>query len=334
MTTTDDQLPGGWFRPQNPHAPSWVNGQDGQAEPYQRLSKPGTDLDTELPKPLLVGRLDPIEATLLYGEGGVGKGALACEWVRRLGVGGHTVLILDYEFHEGEWGRRLKGIGADPSTYHWLPPLRSGLRSLTDPKVAEAIKTEAEYLGASYLVIDSLVMACAGNDVSDPNVPIEYAASLQAIGLPSLSLGHVTKMHDLRYPFGSVFWHNMARMSFSLSRRGYDVLLHNRKASNYRPLPTQSVTYDWWDDVLRGVSEQRAELSLMDRIGEVLTEAGTGLSTKDIADGLNDGLEKSEQTSQDTVRATLTRDLRKLGMLSVVTKSGDIWDLRSRSDGG
>jgi len=41
-----------------------------------------------------------------------------------------------------------------------------------------------------------------------PGTVALYAARSSTIGIPVLSLAHVTKEGDLRYPFGSVFWHN------------------------------------------------------------------------------------------------------------------------------
>ena len=184
-------------------------------------------------------------------------------------------------------------------------------------------------VGATYVVIDSLVVACAGRDVSDPTTPALYAQALQAIGLPSLSLAHVTKLHDVRYPFGSAFWHNLARVTWSLIEKGGDILLTNRKASNYRRRGAYTVTFDWLHDVLREVNEQPASITLMERIVEALTEAKEPMSVAAMLTIINEGLPKEEHTSAATVRAAMSREVRNKGQAAAVTTAGEgAWTLR------
>ena len=45
---------------------------------------PLASIPTDPPPPLLIDRLDPEGHTILYGTGGIGKGALACSWIARL----------------------------------------------------------------------------------------------------------------------------------------------------------------------------------------------------------------------------------------------------------
>jgi hypothetical protein len=291
-----------------------------------RLSVPATDLNLAPPKPLLCGRLDPIEASILFGPGGVGKGALACEYIRRLVGEGHVVLILDFEDHGDEWGRRMSGLGVDLTRVHWMAPFKHGLGALFDGKTAAAIKAEIDAVGATYLVIDSIIVACAGFEVAAPETPGLYAKALQFFGLPSLSLGHVNRQHDLRYPFASVFWHNLARVTWSLAEKGGDILLQNRKASNYERQGAFTVAYEWWNNALREVTETPASITLMDRITEVLAERK--MTAPAITEAVNEGLPQDEHTSAGTIRAALSRELRK-GRAALVTKTGEEWSLRA-----
>src|SRR4051812_118896 len=76
-------------------------------------------ISTDPPPPMLVGRLDPEGHTILYGPGGVGKGALTCWWIVRLVTDGHRVLILDWEGHATEWARRIRSLDASALAGVW-----------------------------------------------------------------------------------------------------------------------------------------------------------------------------------------------------------------------
>lgn len=303
---------------------------EGEGEP---LSVRGDEMDTSPPRPLLLGRLDPTEPTILFGPGGVGKGALACSWIKGLTDDGHVVYILDYEDHEGEWGRRLKGIGTDLARVRWVPPFRRGLGGLLSGKASlERLKADMDAQGATYLVVDSIVIACAGSDVMDAATPPLYAEAIQFLGRPSLHLAHVTKAHDVRYPFGSVFWHNLARMTWSLSEKGGETILANQKASNYRRQGAQSVECLWIDGILRDVSERPAAQTLLDRIAEALGDGP--LTPKEIADALSEGLPPEERIARTTVAATLSRHLSAERERSRVTAVGEgRWGLRDAPAG-
>lgn len=282
-----------------------------------------SSLDRSLPPPLLLDRLDPRESTVLFGPGGVGKGSLACSWIARLVADGRRVLILDYESHDGEWARRLGGLGADLDGILYLAPLKERMGSLWHG--IEDIATIIRDGEVDYVVIDSAVAACHGSDVLKPETAALYMSAVQQLGVPSLTLAHVTKLHDARYPFGSVFWHNFTRVTWSLMEKGEDILLSCRKVNNYRRPGAQTVEMTWYEDTLREVTERPAGLTLLDRIEDVL-DTGETLTPKDIAGVLNDGYEASEHTSADSIRKILSRQLRTPD--SPVTKVGDGWVLR------
>jgi hypothetical protein len=150
-----------------------------------------------------------------------------------------VVLIVDYEDHEQEWRNRLEECGADLTRVYRLAPHSpawGGPRG-TIAVHALLIRRAASLVSASFLIVDSAVMALPGLDPSDPRAPQVYfrARALQTIGLPSSTLAHVNRAEDLRYPFGSVFWHNLARLTWSLSIDASGrLVLANRKA-NDRP---------------------------------------------------------------------------------------------------
>jgi hypothetical protein len=142
----------------------------------------------------------------------------------------------------------------------------------------------------------------------DPGTVALYAGALEYLGLPVLSLAHVTKADDLRYPFGSVFWHNLARVTWSLHRDGERTILTHRKANSYANQGKTVVTVTWRDGLPRDVAEQAFSVVVAARIEEVLVD--TSLAVGAIVARLNGDLEEGEQPIKaDTVRAALRRGL-------------------------
>jgi len=211
------------------------------------------ELSTDPPPPMLIDRLDPEGHTILFGTGGVGKGALTCEWLRKLVAEGQRPYIIDYEDHPQEWSRRLEGIGGDRSAVDIAYGLRKPLTDMCDT-FAEQIEAE----GHTVAVIDS-VSAATMADTSKEETASAYAKAVAVLGVPVVSLAHVTKGKDERhvYPFGSVHWHTRARVTWSLSADASGLVLVRRKANNYPPQPRYNVALTFRDNILRDVSSER-----------------------------------------------------------------------------
>jgi hypothetical protein len=231
------------------------------------------------------------------------------------------VLVLDSEDHGGEWRRRVEGL-AGPGVLDdilWIAPLRDGHGPIWTS--AEAIRDYALANDVDYIVVDSAAYACSGGDPSKAEIAIQYGAALQVIGIPSLTLAHVTKLHDARYPFGSAFWLSSTRAGWSLMPKGEDVLLVCRKASNYQKPGASTVTMTWFENILREVNERAAHLTLADRIAEILADGP--MTPTAITAALNEGVQADEHVSANTVRRTLNR-----GVGSRFTVDGDArWSL-------
>lgn len=290
-------------------------------------------LDRTPPPPLLLDRLDPLESTILYGPGGVGKGTLTVRWIVDLvTIREVRVLVLDYENHGPEWARRVFGLaGVDVlSSVEWRAPLAEARGPIWDH--ADWIRDTCARLGIGYVVIDSAIMACGGQDPLKPETPGHFNAAIQQLGLPSLTLAHVTKLHDARYPFGSVFWHNLARVTWSLMPKGEDIILTCRKANNYLKPSPQAITTTWHEGALGEVSERPAMFSLLDRLADALDD-GEPKTVSQLAALLNDGLDASEHTSSNAIRAVFSRDLTRNGKASRFTIDGaKRWSLRSTDE--
>jgi len=290
-------------------------------------------LDRTPPPPLLLDRLDPLESTILYGPGGVGKGTLTCRWISDLVVIREArVLILDYENHGPEWARRIFGLAGVNvlGSVEWRAPLVEGRGPIW--KHAEWIHDTCAVLNIGYVVIDSAIMACGGQDPLKPETPGFFFEAIQHLGVPSLTLAHVTKLHDARYPFGSVFWHNLARVTWSLMPKGEDIILTSRKANNYAKPSPQAITTTWHDGMLGEVSERPAMFSLLDRLADAF-EDGEPKAVSQLAAFLNDGLDASEHTTTNSIRGVLNRDLASHGQASRFTiDAAKRWSLRSNDE--
>lgn len=269
------------------------------------------EMSMDPPPPMLLGRLDPTGHTVLFGTGGVGKGLMAAWWTLALTKAGSRVLIVDYENHPDEWARRVYAMGGShllgevlhvsPLTAAW-----GGKRGAIWDQADDLRHLVADW-GATYLVIDSIVPACSGTDPLKPEAVSQYAAALELIGRPALSLGHVTKADDLRYPFGSVFWHNLSRVTWSAKRSGERILLTHRKHNNYERQPATLVEVAWLDGLPVDVAERPAGEELSQRISVALrTEP---LTVRQICDHLDEDLddEEAESTKPDSVRHALRR---------------------------
>lgn len=266
---------------------------------------PLESISTDPPPPLLVERLDPEGHTILYGTGGSGKGALSCYWIALMVRSGLTVLVLDYEDHGPEWSRRIAALAPDAHAsgrVFWYRPRRPLWQEAAD---LAAWTADA---GVNYVVVDSAVMGCLGSDPLSPEAAAQYAAGVADMGRPVLSLAHVTKMDDGRYPFGSVFWHNLSRTTWSLQpdKSGGAVLTH-RKHNNYAALGRFLVTATWHDGRLMEVWEKGYSASLADRASELLMDGELGLDA--ILEALNDTDDEGQPVKRDTLKRALNRGI-------------------------
>jgi hypothetical protein len=260
-------------------------------------------LDTTPPPPLLIERLDPLGHTILYGTGGVGKGALASAWVAALVLAGRRVLILDYERHPEEWARRIMSLAPDvveSGAIRYASPAASILGG------ADVVRQACDDHRIDYVVVDSAVMAC-GTDPLKPETAVAYSGALLKVARPALTLAHVTKMDDARYPFGSIFWHNLARMTWSMSGDEKETLLRNRKRSNYRNQGTFSLEMRWSEEgQLTGIVERGYSMRVLDRALEILADGPLSLS--EMLERMNDG--DGKPVEKETLRRMLSKSIQ------------------------
>lgn len=270
------------------------------------------DIDASPPPPMLIGRLDPLGHTILFGPGGAGKGTITAAWIVDLVKAGHRPMVIDYEDHPEEWARRVTALGgADiAAAVSIVRPNAAGWRGARGSMLDQAddLRELADAIQADVIVIDSAAMA-SGADPLKPDAPMRYGAALQRIGLPALTIAHVPKNTDMTTPFGSVFWHNLARVTWSLAPQGEDaghvVLLTCRKANGYQRPGRELLTVTYDDRGLpRDVLARSYAAVLGDRIAAVLAAAGEPMAVAQIVDALTDDGD-TETVKADSVRHAL-----------------------------
>ena len=288
------------------------------------------DLDTSSPPPLLLGYIAPGKHTILYGEGGTGKGTTASSWVVDLASQGIKSLIVDYEGHEDEWGRRTTGFAhgldltdlifyASPNSSTW-PGATGALWELKD-KVKEAMDRN----NIDVLVVDSLVQACIGVDASTGNTeaPTKYNAALVYIGRTALSLAHITGAGNTKHPFGSVHWHNTARVTWYIDKApdGISMRMTAKKHNSYPPQPTlvNTVSYD-----SKGIPFEMHTKSYSTAIGDLIDIHLDGpMSAADLIKRLNEEATDDTEYKSNSVQRALKRGLT--GMNKKYTYNDGLW---------
>ncbi len=124
-------------------------------------------------------------------------------------------------------------------------------------------------LGIGLVIVDSLG-AARGGEPESADLTIRTFNALRSLEVPALCLDHVTKAagNDASKSFGSVYSHNLARLSWSMDKsqqEGQDptIVLVNRKRNNGRLLPRMAfrvrVEQDE-DESLTAVCYQRVDL--------------------------------------------------------------------------
>jgi hypothetical protein len=284
---------------------------------------------------LLLGWLHPNEHTIMFGDGGTGKGVIAAQFAVELARSGKTLLIVDYEQHaRHEWRPRISRFScphgnADASKDRWLQshrdkPCKESLDVMqqifyvqpTEPlwDIQGWLRSEAQRVGADYLIIDSVTYACGGLEPEKSVTAVKYTQAINAVGFPALSIGHVTKSDaDPRHPFGSVYWHNGARVTIGVSRRDgddpiSDRILKHRKANQGQHQHDVALDWTWLDTGLPpgGLQEKRAYANAAAAFDALLAETGQIPSKAEVEEAWGSDIEQAAYNKTVRSRKGLT----------------------------
>jgi hypothetical protein len=188
------------------------------------------------------------EVTVWFGDGGVGKSYLALYAAGSLAAQGFRVLYADWEMSRGRHGHRLKelfgfGLAQVPDGVFYVS-CESPLVQLGQDLIHQIAKHRIDFV-----IVDSVARACHG-DAERNEVATTYLGTARGLGVGSLHIAHVTKStaQTADKPFGSVFWHNGARETWSVlhapdySRDGAVGLVMQQRKSNFAAPNTKRYT--------------------------------------------------------------------------------------------
>tara|TARA_R100000306_G_scaffold59910_1_gene59402 strand:+ start:354 stop:1289 length:936 start_codon:yes stop_codon:yes gene_type:complete len=195
---------------------------------HWRLGEPVVNLGTVTPSVEPTYRLKPFllenEATLIYGDGGIGKSYVAAYLASQVDQGVKLgvyepiqgrVLYLDYETNSEIAARRFQalakgfGVGVNSNVLYrfCFQPLAMD--------IAEVQKIVAEQ-GIECIIVDSAGPACGG-DPESASSAINYFTALRSLRRTSLTIAHRSKSGSVG-PFGSVYWVNYPRATYELKK--------------------------------------------------------------------------------------------------------------------
>lgn len=217
----------------------------------ERDGDPAIDLSLVTPQPASTGgdliRLDGglfvarRHSTIPFGMGGVFKSYFALGAVVELARMGLRVGYFDWEMDEYAHHDRLRMLvpsGPIPSI-KYVRCRRPLVHELS--RLQRIVRQER----LDYVVLDSVAYGCAGAP-EDSEACMAYFQAVNQLGdhLGTMLLAHVSKpreqgrLSDMKYPFGSIFWHNSARVTWLLHKsqggpdqRAAQVAFINRKNS-------------------------------------------------------------------------------------------------------
>ena len=162
----------------------------------------------------------------------------------------------------------------------------------------EAIRQTVADEEVTYIVVDSLGAACGG-DLTDADTALKFGGYIRSLGVGSLWITHVTKNgdRDADKPFGTVYFHNMARLVWRVKRQSeaesdvIDVGFYCTKANATRISKPVGVRVSFTDERisidssdLLSVPGLAASLPLRQRITGELRRGP--LTAKELADAL------------------------------------------------
>ena len=204
-------------------------------------------------------------ATVLFADGGVGKsmfglsiGAAIASGRQIVGAAPEQpcpVLYLDWESDPETHADRLRaicdGAGIDVSDTPIFYRRQSASLAEAAPHIRRVV---AEQL-IGFVIVDSLGAARGGEPESaDSTIRLFNAA--RTLGVPWLGIDHVTKNggDGQPKPFGSVYTHNLARLTWGMEKvedfgNGHVIVaLTNHKTNNGRPLGRRGYDIEFRED--------------------------------------------------------------------------------------
>ncbi len=205
--------------------------------------------------------------TIFFADGGTGKSMFVLTvgisistgrpllggWMDPLheGEAMRPVLYCDYEADEYTHAARLLAIcsAADPPIDP-LPPVYHQRMTASLVEMAPTIRRRVGELGAKFVIVDSIGPARGGSSGDGSSETIKLFTAGRSFGVPWAGIDHISKSKDADKgkPFGSVYTHDMARVTWGLDRDesgdGFTIAVVNHKANNGTKAPRRAYRVD------------------------------------------------------------------------------------------
>ena len=296
--------------------------------------------------------------TIWYGDGGSSKSfaayGLAVAMAYGLPFAGQKVrqgrvLIVDWEGSKNSFGRRLqrilKGYGI-PRHEHGRVIYRAA-SGIPINEIIDDLRQLVDDNSISFAILDSIGPACGG-EPEKAEIALRYFSALHRLGVPTLSIAHITKAGEESKPIGSVFYHNAARRTFFLLKASDSTVSDLRigffcKKVNDGTFPQPigvriqfddrsilgAVTFDSASASMEGVARKELRYQIHDvldaplEIDEIIGELGMPLTSaarsevfKEIQAHITGGspMFYSEQRSRDGLQITVYGRAEAYGM--------------------
>lgn len=287
------------------------------------------DIDDSPPGELLLGMFEPDGPTIAYAAPGVGKGSSMAWAIVELQRIGMKAAIYDAERRPREWARRVEGLGGDRSDVVYISPEDLGPRLASRPlwETAPWFGQIVKESGSDLLIVDSILPAVGVGEErlkSDAQAPYLYVQALDALGKPSISLGHPPKGQPESDPFGSMAWVAAARMTWLGTKAegdGHRVRWRPRKKNERGHVAGVLLTFEYGDDGRPcAVAREDDEESTRDWLLLALKD-----EPRSITDLVDERLEEEEHVTadkRDRTKETLGRTLRRMQHDGSVERQG------------
>ena len=164
------------------------------------------------------------EATILYGEGGIGKSMVAAMMAGLVDQNYSTdtcqpmpgkVLYLDFETTPDIAARRFQGITKGFGFSGTSNVIYRFCHQSLPADIGEIQRIVAEH-SVDLIIVDSAGPACGGDPESAASA-INYFTALRSLRKASITIAHRSKGGSVG-PFGSVYWINYPRMAYELKK--------------------------------------------------------------------------------------------------------------------
>lgn len=246
------------------------------------------------------------------------------------------VLYIDYEASKADLRTRLYRLMASRELHDKAEAIIEKIRyarvfqPLKDIRDSIYKIIKREEIG--FVIIDSVVPACGG-EPERADIAGGYFNTLSSLEIPTLSIAHETKTENHSYPFGSIFFHNLSRMTWNIQAEHDDmdsriteVGLFHRKSNDgplHKPIAIKIFHGDGFTDIGHGdINIWKEDWTLSDRICDILSE---GMKSKNMIE------EELPDVPKNSVKVSLARLVKK-GTVTLLGGKGGEYKLAKRTE--